>query len=237
MIDLLKISEDLIFKEDTHQYFTKDGQELISVSKLLSEYKNKFDPEGHIKRACAKRDGVTVNEIQEKWDRERDDACIRGQNLHEQLEYFVKTKKILDGNYKSVVEQFAKIKFCGQLYSEVQIFDSSFSIAGTTDLVEVLDNNIINLFDYKQNKKMDKKSRYNNKLLYPLDKYDECEFNIYCFQMNLYKFMLEQHGYRVKNMTLYYIPPSTGILEIFDVPHLNKDIKKLLKHHREMQEW
>lgn len=230
MVKLEDISKEITFQEDIHQYKDKNGNILISVSRLLELYKNKFDPQGHIKRACAKRDGITTEELQAKWDKERDDACDRGHRLHSQLEHYIKNKEILNEDYKDVVEQFASIKFSGKLFSEIRLFSETYSIAGTTDLIELLDKNTINIGDFKQNKKIDKKSKYKNKLLYPLDIYDECEFEVYTFQINLYSQMLKEHGYKTKNMTLYYFSPATRKMEIFDIPKRVKETKNLLEH-------
>lgn len=238
MTKLLDITKDITFEEKNHQYFHKDGRNLTSVSKVLTTYKNKFDPQGHIKRACAKRDGITVQEIQAKWDKERDDACDRGHRLHNQLEYFVNNKEILKGgDYEDVVKQFATIKFKGRLFTEVKLYSNLYNIAGTTDLIELIDKNTVNIGDYKQNKKIAKKSKYKTKLLYPLDEYDECEFEIYVFQINLYSIMLKEHGYNTNKMTLYYFSPQTRKMEIFDIPNREKETITLLKHFKNMQEW
>lgn len=229
MVKLEDINKDIRFLEEEHKYFLGD-KELTSVSRVLELYKKKFDPDGHIKRACAKRDGITVKELQAKWDKERDDACDRGHRLHSQLEHFVKNKKILNQDYKDIVKQFSKIKFSGKLYSEIQIYSPTFNIAGTTDLIELLDENTINLGDFKQNKKIDKKSKYKNKLLYPLNEYDECEFEVYTFQINLYSQMLKEHGYNTKKMTLYYFSPATRKMEIFNIPKREKETLQLLEH-------
>lgn len=238
MIKLEDICKQITFKEDTHQYFSTSGKELVSVSRILSQFKNVFDPQGFIKRACARKENISVAQIQEKWDKEKNDACDRGHRLHSQLEHYIKTGIILNEDYKDVVEQFKNsVKFTGKLHSEIQLFSDTYGIAGTTDLVELLDNSIVNIGDYKQNKKMLKKSKYGNNLLYPLEKYSECEFEIYVFQMNLYSYMLEEHGYKTNKMTLYYIPPSTRKLEIFDVPHRREDTLKILNHHQNLMDW
>ncbi len=235
MTKIEDINKDILFDEPSHIYKLKNGQKLESVSKLLSSYKNVFDPVGHIKRACAKRDGITVEEIQTKWDKERDDACDRGHRLHSQLEHFFKTGKILDDDFKDVVEQFKPLKFTGKIFTETQMFSPAFNIAGTADLITLYPDNTIDLGDFKQNKKMLLKSKYNNKLLYPLNDFSECEFEIYTFQLNLYSYMLKEHGYETNKMTLYYIPPSTRKLEIFDVPKREKETLKLLKHFQAIQ--
>jgi hypothetical protein len=236
-INLEDIGKNIQFNESGHKYLDPNGNELKSVSSLLSLYKPEFDPNGYIIKACARKQNLSIDEIRKKWDKERDDACERGHRLHSQLEHFVKTGDVLDSDYKNIVEEFKKIRFSGKLFSEVRLFSSKFKIAGTTDLVELLDNNFVNIGDYKQNKKMGLKSKYGNKLLYPLDIFDECEFEIYTFQMNLYSIMLNEHGYKTNKMTLYYVPPGGEKLEIFDVPKRRRETLRLLKHYMAMRDW
>lgn len=237
MTKLEDIGKPVTFVESSHKYSLPDGTSLTSVSSILSNYKNEFDPDGHIIRACARKAGVTVEEIRAKWDKERDDACDRGHRLHSQLEHYVNTGKILDADFKDVVLQFSDIKFTGKLFSEIRLFSSQYKIAGTTDLVEWFSDNTVNIGDFKQNKKIAVKSKYNKKLLYPLDKFDECEFEIYTFQLNLYALMLREHGFKTKDMKLYYIPPSTRKLEIYDIPRREKETLKLLKHFVAMRDF
>lgn len=237
MITLLPKNQNIVLKQDTHQYFNKSGEELISISSLLSLYKPKFDEFGHIKRACAKRDGITIEELQQKWDKERDDSCVRGHNLHKHIEIFIKTGQILDEGYKDIVEQFKQIKFTGQLNSEIILADSEYKICGTADIVHELSNKTVDILDFKQNKKMSYKSKYNTKLLYPLDNVDSCEYEIYKYQLNLYSFILSQNGYKTRKMALLYVNPENHKLEIHKIPIIKKDIKKLLKHYIKMRDW
>jgi hypothetical protein len=236
MVKLEDINKNLTFLEEEHKYFM-NGEELSSVSSVLSLFKNEFDPKGFLIRNCARRDGITVEELRAKWDKERNDACERGHRLHSQLEHYIKNKEILDGDYKDVVKQFSKIKFKGELYSELQIYSPTYKIAGTTDLVELLNNGTINIGDFKQNKKIDKKSKYKNKLLYPLNAYDECEFETYTFQINLYSAMLKEYGYETNKMTLYYFSPATRKMEIFEIPKREQDTENLLKHFKSINEF
>lgn len=236
MVKLEDISKNLVFKEKEHQYFIGD-KELTSVSRVLELYKNKFDPQGFIKRACARKEGISQDELQIRWDKERDDACDRGHQLHSQLEHFIKNKTILEDNYKDIVTQFSKIKFSGQLFSEIRLFSEEYGIAGTTDLVCLLDNNTVDIGDFKQNKKIALKSKYKNKLLYPLNIYDECEFEVYTFQINLYSLMLKEHGYKTNKMTLYYFSPATRQMEIFNIPKREKETKNLLDHYKSINEF
>lgn len=236
MSNLLEINKNIVFEPKAHSYHDLNGQEYISVSRLISLYKNPFDEFGHIARACARRDGVSVEEIKAKWKQTNKDAIDRGHSVHSQLEHFIKTGKIKKGDYKDVVKQFSKIKFKGQLFSEIGLNHPEYKICGTADLIEVFDDNTANLYDFKSNRKIDTKSKYGNKLLYPLDKLDECEICSYSVQLGIYKFMLEYHGFKIKKITLFWINPETRLIEPFDIPNIDKDIIRLLNHYKQIQE-
>lgn len=237
MIKLEDINKNITFKEDTHQYFTKEGKELTSVSRVLGAYKNEFDPEGHIKRCVAKRDGLTTEQVSENWENTKNEGLERGKNFHRQIEHYIKTGEILKEDYEDVIKQFADIKFSGKLYSEVSLSNLSYNIAGTTDLIHLINDNLIELADFKTNKAFNIKSKYGNRLLYPLEKYWESEMDLYSFQLNIYSFMLEEHGFVTKSMTIYWVNPETRHLDVYPVPNLKEDTIKLLKHFRSMQEW
>lgn len=230
MIKLEDINKEVKFHEREHKYFL-GNQELTSVSVVIGLYKPQFDPFGHIKRACAKREGLTIPEIDEKWNKAKMDGLTRGKSFHRQAEHFVKTGEILNDDYKDVIEKFSTIKFSGKLFSEIALHHPNHLIAGTTDLVELFPDNTCNLFDFKSNKKIEKESKYGTKLLHPLDDLDECEISTYGIQLNLYKYMLEYHGYKVKKIVLFHINPETRNIDIYPIRNMQKEVKKMLNHY------
>jgi hypothetical protein len=240
MIKLEDINNDVIFDPIPHTYH-KNGKEFTSVSVLIGNYKPIFDEAGHIKRACAKREGLTVPQIEEKWEKAKIDGCARGTSFHGQIEHFILNNEILDQDYKDVVEKFKKDfrpKFKGKLFCEIPLHHPEYGIAGTADLLELMDDNkTIYLYDWKTNKEINLKSKYKKKLLYPLDHLDECEINTYGIQLNLYKNMLEYHGYNVKKITLYHINPETRNIDSYKIANLQTEVKDLLEHFKKIQEF
>ena len=144
--------------EESHTYSHEDGHNLTSVSNLISNYKQPFDPDGHILRASAKKKGIPPEELREEWEKTKNDAATRGKSFHSQAEYYINTGKILDSDYKDVVQRFAERKYSGRLYSEVLVCSENHGIAGTIDLIEDLGNHYVRLEDFKTNKKLYMKS-------------------------------------------------------------------------------
>ncbi len=231
---------DLIFKEDTHQYFV-GKTELISVSKLISLYKKPFDSTGEIIKKCAERDGKTVEELRKEWDYERDSAALRGTNFHRQAQHWVETGEILNEDYKDVVEQLSKIPFRGKLKSEAKIFDKDLGLAGTCDLLAEYGNNLVDLLDFKTNKRLLKKSfwdretRNYQRMLYPVNHLQDCNFVHYSIQLSLYGIILEQNGYFLKDATILYIHPKSRQIEIHPILPLRKEALSIINHYKKMK--
>ena len=77
---LKEINKNVKFFEEEHKYFI-DNKELTSTTTVLGFFKNKFDPDGHIARAVAKRDNLTVEQVKNNWEQAKIDGCSRGTNF------------------------------------------------------------------------------------------------------------------------------------------------------------
>jgi hypothetical protein len=236
MIKLEDINKEILFKEEPHTYHFKE-QGLLSVSVFLSLFKSKFDPSGFIKRKYAEKNNLSVSEVTEKWDKAKYDGLKRGKSFHRQIEHFLKNNEILKDDYEDVVlifkEKFLpKIK--GKLYCEIPLhLREPYWLAGTADLIEDLGKGNLNLMDWKTNKEILYKPKYGGKLLPPVDYLGDCEMSNYGLQLNLYKYMLEYHGYKVKKITLFHINPETRQIDSHKIPDMQEDIIKMLNHYKE----
>ncbi len=237
MIKLEDINRDISFNEPTHVYKNKKGEILTSVSQLIGFFKNKFDEHGHIARACSKRDGIPVKEVLQKWEQTKIDGMARGTSFHRQVEHFIKHGVILDESDKDIVEQFSKIKFEGKLHSEIRISSRKHLLAGTVDLISLKDNNHYDLSDFKTNKTLQKKNKYKNMMLYPLEHLDDTSWQHYIIQLNLYAHILAEYGYICDSIKIHYINPETRLIEEHIVPEAKKDVQILLKHFKKMMDW
>ena len=232
MITLLPQNQSIIFEPIEHSY-KKDGKQLISITTLIELYSEPFDPQGHITQACARREKISAEEMRKRWRENGERAAKDGHNLHSSMEYFINNKKIRNDKYKKIVKQFSKIKFKGDLYSEILLCDVESGIAGTCDLLSQLDEKHLELYDFKYIKRFDLKSRYKKNLLYPLNNIGACHLNKYSLQLYLYKYILEKNGYTVTNIPqIFYINSETHKIETIETINMEKDIKKLLNHYK-----
>jgi hypothetical protein len=225
---------EIYFEDSIHTYFErKTGQTLISVSQLISKYVEPFDPNGHILRACSKKEGITPEELKSRWDKKRDLSCVRGKSWHEQIEHFLLTGKILEASDKDIVEKVKnKIKFEGQVYPEVLVYNLDYMVAGMADIVEYFPfTNELIVKDWKSNATLEKPT-YGKKLLYPLNHLDQSKKIIYALQLSLYSYLLKLKGFEVRaDLQIFWINDKIRDIEIIKIPYLENEIITLLKHY------
>lgn len=216
--------------EESHVY-TRNGERLTSVSRLIHNYTNEFDEDGVITARCAARNGLTVEEQKAEWRKINEDSIIRGHSFHDDLETYIKTKKVPDINNQEIIKQFSKIKFDGLLYSEVRLWHNQYKIAGTSDIIELLPDNSLNIWDLKSNKKITGYS-WGRKMLYPLNHIWDANLYHYTIQLQLYKFMLEEAGWWVRNMTILFIDPKKNKLKQIPINGCRDDVIMMLEHYQ-----
>jgi CRISPR/Cas system-associated exonuclease Cas4 (RecB family) len=225
-------ANEVKFISESHTYWSKAGDPLISVSKLIERYAPAFDPDGSILKRCAERDGITPEELKAQWNKKKDDAATKGTNFHASAEHFIETGEILDNEDKDIVERFSKIKFKGELYAEQRLYSIPDKIAGTTDLIDLLPDNSLDLYDFKTNQKLEKYNVFGKRMHFPVTNLGATTFLKYEIQLSIYAYMLEQHGYWVNSLTIYHINPKTRELDIHPVKHRRTEVERILAHYR-----
>ena len=188
---LISEKEEIIFDPIFHTYKDLSGNELISCTRFIHHWVKDFDPDGKIAEACAKKEKITVEEIKAKWLAINRESTTYGTSVHEDIEYYIRNGVIKDNENKHWVEQFATIKFKGKLFPEERLYCLEDMICGTSDLPELIDeeNKIINIWDFKTNKKLRKTSEYGNYMLGQLFYVQDCNFNhshSNCLYMGIY---------------------------------------------------
>ena len=237
MINLKDIGKEIHFDQPTHTY-TVNGQKLTSMTTVISNYKKKFDETGIIAQSCAKREGISVKEITQRWEDKKNSAASRGTKFHAEIENYINTGRIADGEFNSIITQFSKIKHDGKLFPEVRIFSKKYGIAGTTDLITLFDDKSIIVGDWKSNARFDIKARYGGKLLYPLEHIGESHLETYSLQLWGYSIMLEEFGYKIKdNPIIYWIDSQNDKIVSYRALDMKNDALKMMQHFKSIQEF
>lgn len=223
----------LEFEAESHKY-TFNGQILTSVSTIIHHYSTPFDVDGSITARKAAENGLTIQEQKEAWMKIGKDSRDRGTAFHADAEEYIKTKKIPDTVNKKLIKQFSKIKFKGLLFPEVRLFNTNFSMAGTTDLIEVFSDNSISLVDFKTNqaKKMSRFS-FGRKMLYPLHNIWDSVLDRYELQISSYAYMLEEAGWWVKSMKILHVDIDKQIIKEIPMANRRNDVVRMLTHFQQ----
>ena len=136
------------FSEAGHVYkvFDKDQQlkyKPISVTTLIHKYQKPFDLEG-MSALCAQREGVTQQEIKDRWAKINKTACRHGTKMHSVAERifngefvddstFTPEQQVVFKQIEAVVHKMQERPY--DFESEKIIFDPSINVAGTVDLI------------------------------------------------------------------------------------------------------
>jgi ATP-dependent exoDNAse (exonuclease V) beta subunit len=203
----------LIFNPESHSYTTDTNEEYLSVTKLLSKYKQPFHQEQVAVKASKNKKskwyGMTPQQIISVWNNEAERSIVLGNWYHEQRE-----KDILDCNTIDYYGSRLEVRHCQYneegykvatsqkiedgVYPEFFLYLPSAGIAGQSDRVTV-SNGKIDILDYKTNKEIKTQSFKNfegisQKMLYPLSHLDDCNLNHYTVQLSIYMYILLRHN-------------------------------------------
>jgi hypothetical protein len=223
----------IILDEKTHRYYnTQTNEEYISVSAVLEKIKKPFDTDYHANRV-GKRDGIDPEYIKSVWADKTVAACDQGSAEHNALELYFK-EGIIDKNYdklitniSNIVDSFNDKYYKHTVHSEKIVYSDEFKVAGTVDLILEF-NKYFLILDFKTNEKFDFSNKYNEKLLSPVEYFDNCKFNVYALQLSLYAHMLENSINKpCKTLLILYIKRNHSILPI-NVNYLKYQAQQLL---------
>jgi ATP-dependent exoDNAse (exonuclease V) beta subunit len=216
----------LIFEPQTHTYKTNQNEEYVSVTKLLSRYKQPFDaPSAALKASRNKKSkwyGMQPQDIVDVWNGESQRSIRLGNWYHDQRE-----RDLLECKTISYMENTLTVHKClydedgmkvatdqrisEGVYPEFFLYLPSAKIAGQSDRVTVA-NGRVDILDYKTNKEIKTQSYKNyegisQKMLYPLNHLDDCNLNHYTVQLSIYMYIILRHNpmYHPGELTLHHI--------------------------------
>ena len=172
------------FNSKTHSYFL-NKKRLISVTTLLSKFKNKFDSD-YWSEIIAKRENTTKEKILIKWKLKAFKSTEIGTGIHKIFEdytnnnftfingklnfeyYFIEPSFIIDFNKKRLIaikfiEDFFITKRIIPIYTEYIYYNEK--IAGQIDMICKDSNNNFYILDFKTNEKIDFESYKNKKMI------------------------------------------------------------------------
>jgi hypothetical protein len=211
----------VVFNKKNHTYTDENNEQFISVTTLISAFKQPFDADKVAtkvsKNKKSKWYGLTPDQIKDIWKNESDRSCTLGNWYHDQREadYLSCETMVKYGAelniIKSIIDNDGN-KFAGEqrlvegIYPEHMVYLNSAKICGQSDLVEVI-NGKVHITDYKTNKEIKTESFVNwqgisQRMLGPLGHLDDCNLNHYTLQLSIYMYMILKHNPNLKPGTL-----------------------------------
>lgn len=250
----LEVFNKIHFVESEHRYFIdNEPAHELSVTRLIKRFKREFQKEAMAKRVANKL-GVSVQQVLADWEMNGLYSTTIGTMFHRYVESFYKKQKIesnLSDFEKLGFDERTKIKenlpimvkYFQNFYNrhpEYKCVKNEFvvgdledtKICGTADMLCLNPKGNLEIFDFKTNKKINTTSKY-AKLFYPFDDMDECEFNEYTIQLNVYKYFIEKYtDLKVDGLKLVWIQPTNDNFELIELPSIQDKIKLMLERFK-----
>lgn len=188
-----------------------------------------------------------VIEILAGYEKKKIEACERGTKLHSLKEdLYTKPGEIeinkygLGGKFKTNAGHY-KLDCERGIFPEILIsykFDDYLMICGQADLV-CKDGNDIYIIDYKTNAKIDMKSYYDKntkqsqKMKFPLNHLDDCDYFHYAAQLSAYGYLLQKINpkFKIKKLIIHHIDHDGNETE-YECPYLKEEVERMLLHYR-----
>jgi len=236
-----------------HSYYVyKEKYNFISVTQFLNKYFPKFKKEEIAKR-YAEKHGLNWKAVAAEWTILGEDSSERGDKYHEFSEEVYKIFKAgkYDGVFKGIGTDYIEKrmeKILLNLYNKYNpippesiVGSFKYGIAGSIDLLMVsnvfnLNKNKLLIADWKFVKeiKMDNPYKEDTKGFYPIQHLDNCNYNKYALQLNLYSFIIKTEGYfpNYPNHELYVFHVTDDDIIDIKIPDMQNEIKNMVLDYR-----
>lgn len=246
----------MTLEEATHTYRNSErpNMKFTSVTTILELYHDQFDEEYHAQR-IAKRDGRDKNEIIAEWREINRVANEFGNLVHGIMErYLLSPNKLYvprDAFESLLIRKFNEMCMINKLSlinsltirpEHIMFLDftgfhmdpeQEAGLAGTSDIVEDLDDNLFNIWDFKTNKKFDFDNRYNEWMKYPIDHLNHSQYSVYSMQISIYAVMYERAtGRKFNRGGAFYWDRTIDEWRMIPVIYLKREAEMLLNHFK-----
>lgn len=224
--DLQKHFSHILFFEDGHRYYdTKNNKELVSVTTEKKNYLHPFNKD--LVHICARKKGVTSEELQEEWNELGRIGRERGTILHNYCQYLAYNKIIsinksefshMENLVNQIHEFFNDYKHWITLAVECIIGDE-FNAGQFDRLVKDTKENKIYIVDYKFQKTF--KGNYGKYMKEPYSQYPQDTLHEYGWQMSKYKSILKNKaGINIDGLKLVHFNYEDTKYNIYDAPEI-----------------
>ena len=233
----------LLFNKNRHTYFMDNNRYKIFTSgtTFISKFFPKFDLET-ISENYAKKYKMDQKEVKTQWKLKSDDALLLGNLCHDYMDALLKGDKLPKpitkkhkacfGVSKSLLKHLFKDH--EYIFSEFGIASPNWKIAGMIDCAFRKDSTLV-LVDWKTSRLINKINTFQTGFT-PIEHLDDCNFNHYALQLNLYRAIIEETDYikswfpwiKEVKMIIFHIQKDQWTP--YKIPNMNYEIKRMIKH-------
>ncbi|MFI5218247.1 MAG: hypothetical protein ACHQNT_02075 [Bacteroidia bacterium] len=214
-----------------HIYLIDDNPRTISASTLVKRFFQDFDDD-YWAAYKAQQQGRTAQQLKDEWETNRQQSANLGTRLHLDIEkYFDSDKKIKPTNKREFefFLDFYDTHLSGlKLYrTEWRIFDDFIYVAGTADMIFKKDDGTYAIYDWKRSKDIKEYNGFNSGIGVCSD-LDDCNYNHYCLQLNIYKKILEDHYAKpVSEMFFVQLHPNFDSYKLYPVHDMREKVDQM----------
>ena len=218
--------------EATHTYTIDGDASYTSVTTIIASWFNTFNADKCIRGMRArptwpqsKYVNMTDAEIKDAWTSEGVAAAALGTSMHKRIEDYFK----LDQPMGTLPEDLQFMQFIAD--SELIVHESEWrlchkplKIVGTIDFASKNEDGTVDLYDWKRSNKMMTSRGFS--IQEQLMHIPDSKYWKYTLQLNLYKWLAEKNGYKVRRMYIVCLHPLQLTYQKFQVAQL--DIENVL---------
>lgn len=238
--------ENIIFQEDGHIYTIMSKMNAreklesllgshghpVSVTTLIHNYFPKFNADLIIGKMMKSRNwpkskyfGKTKEQIKEEWDNNGKGSSNLGTLMHADIENYYNQDDVLNNQSKEF-QYFIKFWEGFQIVNpgfepyrtEWLIYDENENIAGSVDCVLADKHRNMVILDWKRSKEIKFTNEY-EKGLGPFCDLDNCNYNHYMLQLNIYRHILEtKYDGKIVGMFIVVLHPDNNNFIVHSIP-------------------
>jgi ATP-dependent exoDNAse (exonuclease V) beta subunit len=254
------------FYEEDHKYiidFDKDTK-YTSVTTWVHENFEQFDSDKIISKMMSgnkwkeghKYWGMTVEEIKNQWETNKNAVAGAGTQLHYDIECFYNNyylpsnysnKELYEAYIEKYIEELKQKPVEWQYFiqfvkdhpslkpyrTEWTVFNEDIKISGSIDMVYENNDGTLSIYDWKRSKAITRINMFNKFATSRfISHLPDTNYWHYALQLNMYKYILEtKYNRRVKDLYLVRLHPETTTksYELISLPILEVEIHDLLQ--------
>ena len=172
----------------------------------------------------------TKDDILSEWNVNKNEACEKGTQLHQDIEYTYNNIPVYNDSKEYTL--FEKFK---NDYNDLKPFRTEWEVcyedknlAGSIDMVFENSDGSYSIYDWKRSKKIEKMNNFefgNGEL----DHLPNSNFWLYSLQLNTYKYILENvYDFPIKDLHLVILHPNNDTYIVMECPNLQNEVKYML---------